>query len=234
MKYERSYRLVHLFGLAILATNRGTVYIDSNDQYREQGLGFEYLQYVESSTIILSLCILLLCISLKARLLVLLIVVLLKVWLKMPNLQEMKKMFLKSIRTFKSIPLLVTLLNAHLNIFFFNKCDKSRVKLSIDALQIFGPIVLLVCFVIIFNSLSRIRGEFFDMSPFIMVVCTMSRKSVTQTKFCCRPPRKKKKSRGRENSKNQMQSEQPFFFPSVVCTQYTQFHAVVPVVLYHI
>ena len=72
--------------------------------------------------------------------------------------------------------------------------------------------MLLVCFVIIFNSLSRIRGEFFDMSPFIMVVCTMSRKSVTQTKFCCRPPRKKKKSRGRENSKNQMQSEQPIFF----------------------
>ena len=77
-------------------------------------------------------------------------------------------------------------------------------------------IVLLVCFVIIFNSLSRIRGEFFDMSPFIMVVCTMSRKSVTQTKFCCRPPRKKKKSRGRENSKNQMQSEQPIFFTSIV------------------
>ena len=100
----------------------------------------------------------------------------------------------------------------HIYIFFFNKCDKSRVKLSIDALQIFGPIVLLVCFVIIFNSLSRIRGEFFDMSPFIMVVCTMSRKSVTQTKFCYRPPRKKKKSRGRENSKNQMQSEQPIFF----------------------
>ena len=91
-------------------------------------------------------------------------------------------------------------------------------------------VVLLVCFVIIFNSLSRIRGEFFDMSPFIMVVCTMSRKSVTQTKFCCRPPRKKKKSRGRENSKNQMQSQQPIFFSSS-----TQLHAVVvPVVLYHI
>ena len=137
----------------------------------------------------------------------------------------MKKMF----RTFKSIPLLVTLLNAHLHIFFFNKCDKSRVKLSIDALQIFGPIVLLVCFVIIFNSLSRIRGEFFDMSPFIMVVCTMSRKSVTQTKFCRRQERRKK-SRGRENSKNQMQSQQPIFFSSS-----TQLHAVVvPVVLYHI
>ena len=39
----------------------------------------------------------------------------------MPNLQEMKKMFLKSIRTFKSIPLLVTLVNAHLHIFFFQQ-----------------------------------------------------------------------------------------------------------------
>ena len=90
-------------------------------------------------------------------------------------------------------------------------------------------VVLLVCFVIIFNSLSRIRGEFFDMSPFIMVVCTMSRKSVTQTKFCRRQERRKK-SRGRENSKNQMQSQQPIFFSSS-----TQLHAVVvPVVLYHI
>ena len=101
----------------------------------------------------------------------------------------------------------------HIYIFFFQQVRQIK---SQTFNRCIVDIVLLVCFVIIFNSLSRIRGEFFDMSPFIMVVCTMSRKSVTQTKFCCRPPRKKKKSRGRENSKNQMQSEQPIFFPSVV------------------
>ena len=66
------------------------------------------------------------------------------------------------------------------------------------------PKVLLVCLVILFNSLSRRRGEFFDMSPFIMVVCTMSRKSVTQTKFC----QEKKEGAGKFKKSN---ANQHFF-----------------------